>query len=224
MVLAVAVVRPHSGRSQRAYGIRLAASGPGAHGVAARRLHTARSGRCSPIAASAATGPTPANARPSCASTRATARSRRSTTAGRSSSRAIRTAASWSAGSTPTDDEDLMPPAESHLALTGAEKALLPRWVEEGADYRPHWSFAAGRSAPAPPRPADAASTEPDRRVHRARGSPSAGLRPAPPASRETLIRRAGARPDRPAADARPRSTRSSPTTRRRAYERVVDR
>src|SRR5688500_11232802 len=42
-----------------------------------------------------------------------------------------------------TDDlEEMMPPAESNLSLTDAEKALLTRWVAEGADYRPHWSLA----------------------------------------------------------------------------------
>ena len=41
-----------------------------------------------------------------------------------------------------TDDEDdMMPPPESHLSLSEAEKALLKRWVAEGADYQPHWSL-----------------------------------------------------------------------------------
>src|SRR5215203_2386162 len=35
-----------------------------------------------------------------------------------------------------TDDiEDAMPPADSHLSLSDDEKALLTRWVAEGADY-----------------------------------------------------------------------------------------
>ena len=34
-----------------------------------------------------------------------------------------------------------MPPPESHLTLSAADKALLERWVVEGADYRPHWSL-----------------------------------------------------------------------------------
>jgi uncharacterized membrane protein len=41
----------------------------------------------------------------------------------------------------PADDEDLMPPADAHLALSAAEKALLVRWVREGATYRAHWSW-----------------------------------------------------------------------------------
>ncbi|MEM6843089.1 MAG: DUF1553 domain-containing protein [Bacteroidota bacterium] len=41
-----------------------------------------------------------------------------------------------------TDDpETVMPPPESNLTLTEYEKAVLTRWVEEGAEYEPHWSF-----------------------------------------------------------------------------------
>ena len=35
----------------------------------------------------------------------------------------------------------MMPPPDSHLTLSDAEKALLSRWVAEGADYKPHWSL-----------------------------------------------------------------------------------
>jgi hypothetical protein len=38
-------------------------------------------------------------------------------------------------------EDDMMPPADSHLSLSDAEKALLRRWVVEGADYKPHWSL-----------------------------------------------------------------------------------
>lgn len=34
-----------------------------------------------------------------------------------------------------------MPPVESKLSLTAAEKELLRRWVTEGAEYAEHWSF-----------------------------------------------------------------------------------
>ena len=70
-----------------------------------------------------------------------------------------------------TDDfEDMMPPPESNLSLTDDEKALLKRWVAEGAEYRPHWSFApvAAECAAAPrERPVPA---NPDRRASSARG------------------------------------------------------
>ncbi|MEL7530657.1 MAG: DUF1553 domain-containing protein [Bacteroidota bacterium] len=39
------------------------------------------------------------------------------------------------------DPERLMPPPASNLVLSDYEKALLIRWIEEGAEYKPHWSF-----------------------------------------------------------------------------------
>ncbi|KLU04950.1 putative transmembrane protein [Rhodopirellula islandica] len=41
-----------------------------------------------------------------------------------------------------SDDPDmLMPPPESHLALTQEQTTLLQRWIEEGAAYEGHWAF-----------------------------------------------------------------------------------
>jgi len=41
-----------------------------------------------------------------------------------------------------TDDEDdLMPPADSHKALTAEEKKILAEWIKQGADYEPHWAY-----------------------------------------------------------------------------------
>ncbi|MEM1119431.1 MAG: DUF1553 domain-containing protein, partial [Bacteroidota bacterium] len=37
--------------------------------------------------------------------------------------------------------EYMMPPPESNLNLTNREKALIARWIEQGAEYKPHWSF-----------------------------------------------------------------------------------
>ena len=42
---------------------------------------------------------------------------------------------------TTTDREDVMPPADSHLKLADAEKALLRRWIESGAGYEPPWAL-----------------------------------------------------------------------------------
>lgn len=39
------------------------------------------------------------------------------------------------------DPDEVMPPPKSHLTLTDKEKDLLKRWVDEGAEYQPHWSF-----------------------------------------------------------------------------------
>jgi hypothetical protein len=41
-----------------------------------------------------------------------------------------------------SDDPDLvMPPPESNLMLTEEEKVILTRWIKQGAEYKPHWSF-----------------------------------------------------------------------------------
>jgi hypothetical protein len=40
-----------------------------------------------------------------------------------------------------TDPDDLMPPPDSHLALSDGQKNTLRRWVAEGAKYQPPWAF-----------------------------------------------------------------------------------
>ncbi len=39
------------------------------------------------------------------------------------------------------DPEQIMPPQESNLTLTDREKAIIAKWIEEGAEYKPHWAF-----------------------------------------------------------------------------------
>jgi len=39
------------------------------------------------------------------------------------------------------DPEMVMPEPESHLFLTNYEKAMLVRWIDEGAEYKDHWAF-----------------------------------------------------------------------------------
>jgi hypothetical protein len=93
-----------------------------------------------------------------------------------------------------TDPDEMMPPPESHLALSAPEQALLTRWIREGAEYRNHWSLepiAAHTPVPAVSRAADGGgrSTNPidafiDARLAEGR------VTAAPPASREALARR----------------------------------
>src|SRR5690606_21102119 len=41
-----------------------------------------------------------------------------------------------------SDDPDYrMPSVESHLTLDAREKAILVKWIEDGAVYKPHWAF-----------------------------------------------------------------------------------
>ena len=39
------------------------------------------------------------------------------------------------------DPEVMMPTPASHLTLTAEEKAILIKWIKEGAEYKPHWSL-----------------------------------------------------------------------------------
>ena len=41
-----------------------------------------------------------------------------------------------------TEDPNLiMPEPDSHLTLTATEKAMLVKWIEDGAEYQDHWAF-----------------------------------------------------------------------------------
>jgi hypothetical protein len=91
-----------------------------------------------------------------------------------------------------TDDEDdLMPPPKSHLKLTAADKAVLRRWIEQGAKYAGHWAFQ-------PPQRPKVPGGEPARREDKPRAIDAfvqarlaaEGLKPAPEADRATLLRR----------------------------------
>jgi hypothetical protein len=49
-----------------------------------------------------------------------------------------------------SDPDDIMPPPETHKTLTAAQKDVLKRWVDQGAEYKPHWSFIAPVRPPVP--------------------------------------------------------------------------
>ncbi|WP_020526676.1 DUF1553 domain-containing protein [Flexithrix dorotheae] len=50
-----------------------------------------------------------------------------------------------------TDDQELvMPPLESNLTLSDEEKAILIKWIEQGAKYKPHWAFIKPEKHPIP--------------------------------------------------------------------------
>ena len=82
-----------------------------------------------------------------------------------------------------------MPPPESHLTLSAAEKALLKRWVVEGADYRPHWSLVPVHAVGVPRLRDGTAPANPIDAFVRTRLE-AEGLTPAPQASPEIAIRR----------------------------------
>ena len=50
------------------------------------------------------------------------------------------------------DEDDPMPPEEFRHKLTDYEKAVIKKWIEQGAEYEVHWSYAQLKK-PAVPRP-----------------------------------------------------------------------
>jgi hypothetical protein len=79
------------------------------------------------------------------------------------------------------DTDEVMPPPDSHKKLTADQKALLRRWISEGAPYEEHWSFGRIRR---PEVSGSAVDTLVRRRLS------ELGLEPSPEADRRTLIRR----------------------------------
>ncbi len=86
---------------------------------------------------------------------------------------------------TSEDPDHRMPPPTMNKVLSRREVALLSRWIEQGAEYKRHWAFL-------PPGAPEAAAREEspidflvESRLQRE------GLRPAAPASKGALVRRA---------------------------------
>ncbi len=120
------------------------------------------------------------------------------------------------------DPESRMPPPNSKLSLTAAEKETLNKWVQQGAEYSQHWAFVAPQNiAPPTIKQADWCLSDLDRFV--LAKIEERGLRPSAAADRETLIRRVtldltGLPPTLAEIDAFVSDTEP------RAYERLVDR
>ena len=121
-----------------------------------------------------------------------------------------------------TDPDVVMPPPDSNRRLSDAQKAMLDRWIREGAAYEPHWAFVPPvRPTPPPVRRVDWPRNDADRFV--LAQLEAAGLEPAVEADRTTLLRRlhadlVGIPPTPDEVDAFVAD--ASPD----AYERVVDR
>ncbi len=83
------------------------------------------------------------------------------------------------------DPEAVMPPAGFHKSLNRAQRGLLRKWIEAGAEYQEHWSFVAPQKPVVPPinekNPIDAFL---QKRLN------SEGLALSPLTDRRTLIRR----------------------------------
>ncbi|MFM9024879.1 MAG: PSD1 and planctomycete cytochrome C domain-containing protein [Planctomycetaceae bacterium] len=84
------------------------------------------------------------------------------------------------------DTDDPMPPESAHKPLSAEQKAILSRWVAEGAEYEPHWAYAPLSRPPLPP---DGGGTHPSDAFLNA-SLAAKGLAPGPEAAPETLARR----------------------------------
>ena len=82
-----------------------------------------------------------------------------------------------------------MPPPESNLALSNYDKALIIKWIEQGAEYKRHWSFEKPLKAKLPKLSDQEWAQHPlDQFIMK--GLDQYNLTPAPKASKETLLRR----------------------------------
>ena len=88
-----------------------------------------------------------------------------------------------------TDKDEVMPPPDSHLVLSTAQKELLKKWILSGAEYKDHWAFLPPEKGPLP-------SAQGEGTVHNPvdvfilQRLADAGLQQASEAERRTLIRR----------------------------------
>lgn len=88
-----------------------------------------------------------------------------------------------------TDPTVKMPPPESNLTISEFEAALITRWIEQGAEYKPHWSFIKPQRPELPSVRKKEWVANPVDRFTLAKME-AYGLEPSEPASKETLIRR----------------------------------
>ena len=86
-------------------------------------------------------------------------------------------------------DDDQMPPEKSKRVLSGVEKNLLKRWVEQGAEYKPLWSFIPVEKI-SPPEPSKNNWVKNPIDDFVLAKLDAEQLLPSPAASRETLLRR----------------------------------
>lgn len=86
-----------------------------------------------------------------------------------------------------TDPEERMPPPEAHKTLTPLQVGVLEKWIEQGAEYKPHWAFVPP-VRPDLPVQTDWTANEIDRFI--SAGMQRKKMKPSPEADNRTLIRR----------------------------------
>jgi mono/diheme cytochrome c family protein len=87
------------------------------------------------------------------------------------------------------DETEVMPPPATKKPLSAAQKAILRRWVAEGAAYKDHWSFIPPKQAELPRVKQTDWPKNPIDHFVLARLEKE-GLKPSPPADKYTLVRR----------------------------------
>lgn len=88
-----------------------------------------------------------------------------------------------------SEDSNLkMPPPESNLELTEYEKAVLKKWIEQGAEFKPHWAFSPPTQPEIPTKKENWGKNEIDNFIQAKHNQN--GITPNERASKEKLIRR----------------------------------
>jgi hypothetical protein len=126
------------------------------------------------------------------------------------------------------DDSERMPPAKTGKSLTPHEMDLVKRWIDEGAEYAPHWAFVKPRR-PADPEVKNKGWVKNVIDAFVLHHLEQAGLEPSPPADPITLIRRlsldlTGLPPSIDEVDRFLHDYNSALSTQHSALERLVDR
>ncbi|HQZ63945.1 MAG TPA: PSD1 and planctomycete cytochrome C domain-containing protein [Planctomycetaceae bacterium] len=121
-----------------------------------------------------------------------------------------------------TDPDLVMPPPESGMKLTPQQQQKLTKWIEQGAEFKGHWSFIRPQRPALPAVSDEAWCRNPiDRFVMRKLDE--AGLKPSPEADRAALIRRVTLDlTGLPPTPSEVQAFQDDPDS--KAYEKVVDR
>lgn len=90
---------------------------------------------------------------------------------------------------TTSDEEMMMPKKGSNRVLTDYERAVLIKWIEQGAEYKPHWAFIAPQKA-AVPEVRNKQWVKNDIDAFVLQKLEESNLQPSPEADKETLLRR----------------------------------
>ena len=87
------------------------------------------------------------------------------------------------------DAEEVMPPPKAHKKISGVQKQILLKWIQQGAKYEQHWAFVPLQPVPLPQVKREGWARNPVDRFILAQLE-AEGISPSAEAPRETLLRR----------------------------------